>query len=134
MAVNDGRVVSNFIIQALQGKNITVYGDGNHTRSFCYCDDLIDGLIRMMNSGDDFYGPVNIGNPGEFTILQLARMVIEMTGSCSEIDFQPLPSDDPAQRKPDITLAENKLGWKPKIPLEEGLVQTIQYFRDILKT
>ena len=134
MRPDDGRSVSNFIVQALEGRPITVYGDGNHTRSFCYCDDLIDGLIRMMNSGDDFYGPVNIGNPGEFTILQLARMVIEMTGSCSEIDFQPLPSDDPAQRKPDITLAENKLGWKPKIPLEEGLVQTIQYFRDILKT
>ncbi len=133
MAVNDGRVVSNFIIQALQGKNITVYGDGNHTRSFCYCDDLIDGLIKMMNSADDFFGPVNIGNPGEFTILQLARMIIDLTDSSSKIDFQPLPADDPTQRKPDITLAENKLDWQPKIALEQGLVTTIQYFRDTLK-
>lgn len=133
MAVNDGRVVSNFIIQALQGKNITVYGDGNHTRSFCYCDDLIDGLIKMMNSADDFFGPVNIGNPGEFTILQLARMIIDLTDSSSKIDFQPLPADDPAQRKPDITLAENKLDWQPKIALTQGLVTTIQYFRDTLK-
>jgi UDP-glucuronate decarboxylase len=133
MAVNDGRVVSNFIIQALQGKNITVYGDGNHTRSFCYCDDLIDGLIKMMNSADDFFGPVNIGNPGEFTILQLARMIIDLTDSSSKIDFQPLPADDPTQRKPDITLAENKLDWQPKIALTQGLVTTIQYFRDTLK-
>ena len=133
MAVNDGRVVSNFIIQALQGKNITVYGDGNHTRSFCYCDDLIDGLIKMMNSADDFFGPVNIGNPDEFTILQLARMIIDLTGSSSKIDFQPLPADDPTQRKPDITLAQKKLGWQPKIALEQGLVTTIQYFRDTLK-
>ncbi|KAF0157578.1 MAG: dTDP-glucose 4 6-dehydratase [Syntrophaceae bacterium] len=134
MAVNDGRVVSNFIIQALQGKNITVYGDGNHTRSFCYCDDLIDGLIKMMNSADDFFGPVNIGNPGEFTILQLARMIIDLTDSSSKIDFQPLPADDPTQRKPDITLAENKLDWQPKIALTQGLLKTIQYFRDTLKT
>lgn len=134
MAVNDGRVVSNFIVQALQGKNITVYGDGNHTRSFCYCDDLIDGLIKMMNSTDDFFGPVNIGNPDEFTILQLARMIIDLTGGSSKIDFQPLPADDPTQRKPDITLAENKLGWQPKIALEQGLVSTIQYFRDTLRT
>jgi UDP-glucuronate decarboxylase len=133
MAVNDGRVVSNFIIQALQGKNITVYGDGNHTRSFCYCDDLIDGLIKMMNSADDFFGPVNIGNPGEFTILQLARMIIDLTDSSSKIDFQPLPADDPTQRKPDITLAEKKLGWQPKIALTQGLLTTIQYFRDTLK-
>ena len=133
MAVNDGRVVSNFIIQALQGKNITVYGDGNHTRSFCYCDDLIDGLIKMMNSADDFFGPVNIGNPSEFTILQLARMIIDLTDSNSKIDFQPLPADDPTQRKPDITLAENKLDWQPKIALTQGLVTTIQYFRDTLK-
>ncbi len=134
MAVNDGRVVSNFILQALQGKDITVYGDGHHTRSFCYCDDLIDGLVRMMNTDDDFFGPVNIGNPGEFTILQLARMVIDLTGSSSKIDFQTLPADDPAQRRPDIALAEHKLGWHPAIPLEQGLVSTIQYFRDILKS
>jgi len=134
MAVNDGRVVSNFIIQALQGKDITVYGDGHHTRSFCYCDDLIDGLVKMMNADDDFFGPVNIGNPGEFTILQLARMVIDLTGSSSKIDFQTLPADDPAQRRPDIALAERKLGWQPTIPLAQGLVSTIQYFRDILKS
>ena len=134
MAVNDGRVVSNFIVQALQGKNITVYGNGNHTRSFCYCDDLIDGLIKMMNSADDFFGPVNIGNPDEFTILQLAQMIIDLTGGSSKIDFQPLPADDPTQRKPDITLAQQKLGWRPKIALEQGLVTTIQYFRDTLKT
>lgn len=134
MAVNDGRVVSNFILQALQGKDITVYGDGHHTRSFCYCDDLIDGLVRMMNADDDFFGPVNIGNPGEFTILQLAQMVIDLTGSNSKIDFQTLPADDPAQRRPDISLAEHKLGWHPTIPLAEGLASTIQYFRDILKS
>jgi len=134
MAVNDGRVVSNFIVQALQGKNITVYGNGNHTRSFCYCDDLIDGLIKMMNSADDFFGPVNIGNPDEFTILQLAQMIIDLTGGSSKIDFQPLPADDPTQRKPDITLAQQKLGWQPKIALEQGLITTIQYFRDTLKT
>jgi len=134
MAVNDGRVVSNFIVQALQGKNITVYGNGDHTRSFCYCDDLIEGLIKMMNSADDFFGPVNIGNPDEFTILQLAQMIIDLTGGSSKIDFQPLPADDPTQRKPDITLAQQKLGWQPKIALEQGLITTIQYFRDTLKT
>jgi UDP-glucuronate decarboxylase len=133
MAINDGRVVSNFIIQALQGKDITVYGNGNHTRSFCYCDDLIDGLIKMMNSADDFFGPVNIGNPGEFTMLQLAKMIIELTGSSSEINFQPLPEDDPAQRRPDITIAQKKLNWQPKIALQEGLLSTIQYFRDTLQ-
>lgn len=133
MAVHDGRVVSNFIIQALHGENITVYGDGSHTRSFCYCDDLIDGLIKMMNTPDDFFGPVNIGNPGEFTILELAKMIIDMTSSPSHIVFQPLPSDDPTQRKPDIALAEEALGWKPKTALEEGLAATIEYFRDALK-
>lgn len=133
MAVHDGRVVSNFIIQALQGENITVYGDGSHTRSFCYCDDLIDGLIKMMKTPDDFFGPVNIGNPGEFTILELAKMIIDMTSSPSQIVFQPLPSDDPTQRKPDIALAEEALGWKPKTALEEGLAATIEYFRDALK-
>jgi UDP-glucuronate decarboxylase len=133
MAINDGRVVSNFIIQALKGNKITVYGEGNHTRSFCYVDDLIEGLIRMMNSTDDFYGPVNIGNPGEFTILQLAQIIIRLTNSNSEIEFQLLPSDDPAQRKPDISLAKEKIGWSPKIDLENGLISTIRYFRDVLK-
>jgi UDP-glucuronate decarboxylase len=133
MAINDGRVVSNFIIQALQGKKITVYGDGSHTRSFCYADDLIEGLILMMNSADEFYGPVNIGNPGEFTILQLAQLIIKLTKSNSMIEFQPLPQDDPTQRKPDITLAKEKIGWSPKINLEEGLINTIEYFRNVLK-
>lgn len=133
MAINDGRVVSNFIIQALQGKNITIYGDGTHTRSFCFVDDLVDGLIRMMNSSDEFYGPVNIGNPAEFTILQLAQIIIRLTNSTSMIEFQPLPADDPVQRKPDITLAREKIAWSPKIELEEGLLNTIKYFRDVLK-
>jgi UDP-glucuronate decarboxylase len=131
MAVNDGRVVSNFIVQALQGNDMTVYGDGSHTRSFCYCDDLIDGLIRMMNTPEDFSGPVNIGNPGEFTILQLAQMIIELTGSSSKIDYQPLPADDPKQRRPDILFAQKQLGWQPKTTLKEGLISTIQYFRDM---
>jgi UDP-glucuronate decarboxylase len=133
MAINDGRVVSNFIIQALQGIDITVYGDGSHTRSFCYVDDMVEGLIRMMNGADDFYGPVNLGNPEEFTILELARLIIKLTKSASKIIFQPLPMDDPTQRKPDIALAGNKLGWKPKVDLEKGLKNTIEYFRDILK-
>jgi UDP-glucuronate decarboxylase len=133
MAINDGRVVSNFIIQALQGIDITVYGDGSHTRSFCYVEDMVDGLIRMMNSTDDFYGPVNFGNPEEFAILELARLIIKLTKSASKIIFQPLPMDDPTQRKPDIALAGNKLGWKPKVDLEKGLKNTIEYFRDILK-
>jgi UDP-glucuronate decarboxylase len=133
MAINDGRVVSNFIIQALQNKKITIYGDGSHTRSFCYVDDMIEGLIRMMNSADDFYGPVNIGNPGEFTIMQLAQLIIKITKSNSEIDLQPLPADDPVQRKPDITLAGEKLGWSPQIKLEKGLFNTIEYFREGLK-
>ena len=133
MAIKDGRVVSNFIIQALQGTDITVYGDGSHTRSFCYVADMVEGLIRMMNGADDFYGPVNLGNPEEFTILELARLIIKLTKSASKIIFQPLPMDDPTQRKPDITLAGNKLGWKPKVDLEKGLKNTIEYFRDILK-
>lgn len=133
MAINDGRVVSNFIIQALQNNNITVYGDGSHTRSFCYVDDMIDGFIKMMNSPDEFYGPVNIGNPGEFTVLELAQKVIALTKSSSQIDFLPLPNDDPAQRRPDIALAKEKLGWNPKINLEEGLIKTIEYFRIALK-
>jgi len=133
MALNDGRVVSNFIIQALQNKNITVYGNGSQTRSFCYVDDMIEGLIKMMNSTDDFYGPVNIGNPGEFTIMQLVKKVIDLTKSNSKIEFLPLPEDDPVQRKPDITLAAEKIGWTPKINLEEGLIKTIEYFRSALK-
>ena len=134
MAPNDGRVVSNFILQALQNRDITVYGDGSHTRSFCHASDLIDGLIRLMEAPDDFYGPVNLGNPAEFTILELARLEIDLTGSRSKIVFQPLPSDDPAQRKPDIALAREKLGWQPSVSLEQGLEDTIRYFRDILKT
>lgn len=133
MAVNDGRVVSNFIVQALQGKDITVYGDGSHTRSFCYVDDLVDGLICMMNSPDDFYGPVNLGNPGEFTIAELAKLIIKLTNSKSKVIFQPLPADDPTQRKPDITLALTKLRWNPKVDLEKGLTVTIECFRNILK-
>ncbi len=133
MAVNDGRVVSNFILQALRGQEITVYGDGSQTRSFCYCDDLIDGMIRMMNAPDDFYGPVNVGNPHEFTMLQLAELILRMTKSPSKLIFQPLPADDPTQRQPDIRLAAEKLGWQPKISLEEGLSNTIAYFREALK-
>lgn len=133
MHPNDGRVVSNFIVQALQGKDITVYGDGNQTRSFCYYSDLLDGMIRLMNTGDDFTGPVNVGNPNEFTILQLAEKVIRLTGSKSKIILQPLPTDDPMQRQPDISLAKSKLGWEPKVELEEGLIHTIEYFKNIVK-
>lgn len=132
MAVNDGRVVSNFIIQSLQGNDITIYGDGSHTRSFCYVDDMIDGLIKMMNSSDDFFGPVNLGNPSEFTILELAQIIIQLTMSNSQIIFQPLPADDPTQRKPDIALADQRLNWRPKIELEKGLTKTIEYFQNIL--
>jgi UDP-glucuronate decarboxylase len=131
MHPGDGRVVSNFIVQALQNKDITVYGDGSQTRSFCYVDDLVEGFMRMMNC-EDFTGPVNLGNPGEFTILQLAEAVIRMTGSSSKIVYEPLPSDDPLQRKPDITLAREKLDWEPKVNLEEGLERTIAYFREVL--
>jgi len=133
MAINDGRVISNFIIQALCEKEITVYGDGKQTRSFCYVDDMIDGLILMMNSADDFYGPVNLGNHHEFTILELAQKIIKMTKSGSKISFQPLPPDDPVRRKPDIKLAREKLNWSPKVALEEGLIKTIKYFRNELK-
>jgi UDP-glucuronate decarboxylase len=133
MHPNDGRVVSNFIVQALKGENITVYGEGNQTRSFQYVDDLINGMLAMMATGDDFLGPVNVGNPGEFTILELAEKVIELTGSKSKIIFQPLPKDDPMQRKPDITLAKEKLNWEPVIKLEEGLTKTISYFDNLLK-
>jgi UDP-glucuronate decarboxylase len=130
MHPNDGRVVSNFIVQALQGNDITIYGDGSQTRSFCYVDDLLTGMIRMMNTPDDITGPVNIGNPNEFTILELAEKVIRLTGSSSKIIFQPLPSDDPLQRKPDITKARQLLNWEPNIQLEEGLVKTIEFFRN----
>jgi len=134
MNPDDGRVVSNFIVQALQGKDITIYGDGTQTRSFQYVDDLVEAMIRMMNTGDDFIGPVNTGNPGEFTMLELAEKVIELTGTKSKIVFQPLPSDDPKQRCPDISLAKEKLGWEPKIALDEGLKDTIAYFRKALTT
>lgn len=129
MHPNDGRVVSNFILQALNNQDITIYGDGMQTRSFCFADDLVDGMIRMMNTPDDFIGPVNIGNPVEFTILELAQLVIELTKSKSKIIFQPLPADDPMQRKPDVELAKTALGWEPKINLREGLEKTIAYFK-----
>jgi UDP-glucuronate decarboxylase len=127
----DGRVVSNFIIQALQNQDITLYGDGSQTRSFCYCDDLIDGFLAMMNGPDSFIGPVNLGNPVEFTIKQLAEMVIELTGAKSKLVHLPLPSDDPLQRKPDITLARKHLAWEPRVALRDGLVNTIDYFRKL---
>ena len=129
MHPNDGRVVSNFIMQALRGEDITIYGDGNQTRSFCYVDDLIDGMVHMMNSRDGFTGPVNMGNPDEFTMKQLAYKVIELTGSNSKLIYQPLPQDDPTQRQPIIDLAKKELGWEPKIKLEDGLLKTIDYFR-----
>jgi UDP-glucuronate decarboxylase len=132
MALNDGRVVSNFIIQALKGEDITVYGDGSQTRSFCYVDDMIAGLIMMMDSADSFLGPVNLGNPEEFSILDLAETIITMTGNRSKIVFKPLPQDDPMQRKPDISLARKTLGWQPQINLEEGLERTIAYFRAVI--
>jgi UDP-glucuronate decarboxylase len=131
MHPNDGRVVSNFIVQALANEPITIYGQGKQTRSFCYVDDLIEGLMRLMATGDEFTGPVNIGNPHEFTIVELARKVISLTGSASELVFRPLPSDDPLQRKPDIALANAALGWRPTIQLEEGLKKTIGYFRTL---
>ena len=130
MAINDGRVVSNFIIQALKNEDITVYGDGSQTRSFCYVDDMVHGVMRMMESRAGFTGPVNIGNPEEFTVLELARKVISLTGSSSKIIYMPLPSDDPVKRKPVIDLAKKELGWEPVTPLEEGLTKTIQYFRN----
>jgi UDP-glucuronate decarboxylase len=130
---NDGRVVSNFIVQALLGRDITVYGDGSQTRSFCYVDDLIDGLVRLMVSPDSVIGPINLGNPGEFTILQLAAHVVELTGSRSRIVHRPKPEDDPRQRRPDISKAHDLLGWQPRTPLKEGLIQTIAYFEEMLK-
>jgi UDP-glucuronate decarboxylase len=132
MHPNDGRVVSNFIVQALRGEKITIYGDGSQTRSFCYVDDLIEGLVRMMNSEAGFAGPVNMGNPGEFTMLQLAEKVILLTASKSKLVFMPLPVDDPRQRQPDITLVKEKLCWEPRISLEDGLKETISYFRKLL--
>jgi len=131
MLVNDGRVVSNFVVQALRGEPITVYGDGSQTRSFCYVSDLIDGMIRMMNC-KDFTGPVNLGNPGEFTIKELAETVAKLTGSTAPLEYRPLPENDPTRRRPDISLARAKLGWEPKVPLLEGLTPTIDYFRGIL--
>lgn len=133
MAADDGRVVSNFIVQALQNKDITVYGNGSQTRSFCYVSDLIEGMVITMEQ-DDFVGPVNLGNPLEFTILQLAEKIIALTGSNSKIVFKELPEDDPVHRRPDISLARKKLGWKPRVGLEEGLIKTIGHFREILKS
>jgi UDP-glucuronate decarboxylase len=133
MHPNDGRVVSNFIVQALRGEDITIYGDGLQTRSFCYVDDLIDGMVRMMNYTEGLVGPVNIGNPNEFTMLELAQAVIELTGSTSRLLHQPLPSDDPKQRQPDITTARERLGWAPKVELVEGLGRTIDYFRELIE-
>jgi UDP-glucuronate decarboxylase len=127
----DGRVVSNFIRQALCGEDITIFGDGSQTRSFCYRDDLVEGILRMMNGSDEFVGPVNLGNPGEFTILELAKLVIDGTGSKSKIEHRPLPPDDPTRRQPDVTLARRHLGWEPKVPLQEGLQKTIDWFRSI---
>lgn len=132
MLVNDGRVVSNFIVQALRGEAITIYGDGSQTRSFCYQSDLVEAMIRMMNC-EGFTGPVNCGNPGEFTIKELAESVIRMTRSKSVLDYRPLPADDPTRRQPDISLAREKLGWEPKVPLAEGLVKTVEYFADVLR-
>jgi UDP-glucuronate decarboxylase len=131
MHPNDGRVVSNFIVQALQNQDITIYGDGQQTRSFQYVDDLVEGMIRLMNTPDDFTGPVNVGNPGEFTIKQLAEMILQLTGSKSKLVYLPLPQDDPIQRQPNIELAKEKLGWKPVVPLEDGLQKTIAYFKGI---
>ena len=133
MHPNDGRVVSNFILQALRGQDITIYGDGTQTRSFCYVDDLIDGLIRLMAAADELVGPINIGNPREFSMLQLAKSIIDLTGSASKIIHRPLPQDDPRQRQPDITKAQELLGWKPTVSLNEGLIKTIEYFKNLIR-
>ncbi len=133
MNKNDGRVVSNFIVQAITNQDITVYGDGSQTRSFCYVDDLIEGMVKMMENDSNFIGPVNLGNPEEYTILELANIIIKLTKSKSKIVFNPLPKDDPIRRKPDISLAKKKLNWTPKVSLEEGLLKTIEYFRNFLK-
>lgn len=135
MEPDDGRVVSNFIVQALKNQDITIFGDGTQTRSFQYVSDLVEGMVRMMNTSDDFTGPVNIGNPGEFTMLELAQEIIDITGSRSKLIYMPLPEDDPTQRQPDITLAREKLnGWEPVVPLREGLVKTIEYFDNLLRS
>ena len=134
MHLNDGRVVSNFVVQALRGEPLTIFGDGTQTRSFCYVDDLIEGLVRFMDSIDDVTGPMNLGKPGEFTILELAKKVIELSNSKSEIIFEPLPADDPRQRRPDITLAREVIGWEPKVELDEGLKKTIAYFDELLSS
>ena len=133
MSPVDGRVVSNFIVQALKGEDITIYGDGTQTRSFQYVDDLVEAMIRMMNTQDSFIGPVNTGNPGEFTMIELANLILELTGSKSKLAFNPLPSDDPRQRKPDISLAKEMLDWEPKVQLRDGLIKTIEYFDKALK-
>jgi UDP-glucuronate decarboxylase len=133
MHPNDGRVVSNFIVQALKGTDITVYGDGSQTRSFCYISDLVEALVRLMDTGSEFTGPVNLGNPKEFTILELAEKIVQMTASRSKIVFKPLPTDDPVQRQPDIALARRELAWEPKVPLQEGLRDTIDYFKRTLQ-
>jgi len=132
MRPDDGRVVSNFIVQGLRGEPITIYGDGSQTRSFCFVDDMIDGIVRLMAAPDDLTGPMNLGNPGEFSIAQLAQLVVEMTGSKSKIEYRPLPEDDPMQRCPDISFAKRALGWEPTIPLAQGLEQTIAYFKTIV--
>jgi UDP-glucuronate decarboxylase len=132
MHPNDGRVVSNFIVQALRRENITVYGEGNQTRSFCYVDDLVDAMLRMIDTAKEVTGPINVGNPNEFTIRELAELVIELTGTKSKIVFEPLPSDDPRQRQPDISKAKQVLGWEPKTHLRMGLVKTIDYFDRLL--
>jgi UDP-glucuronate decarboxylase len=132
MHPNDGRVVSNFIVQALRNNDITVYGDGNQTRSFCYVDDLVDGLIRLMETGDAVVGPVNLGNPGEFTIRELAEMIVDITGSAAKIVHRPLPTDDPKQRRPEISKAQELLDWQPTVPLRDGLTKTIAYFEELL--
>ena len=132
MHSNDGRVVSNFVVQALKGEQITIYGNGEQTRSFCYVDEMVDAFVRLMNSDDDFIGPVNLGNPGEFTIRELAEKTLKMTGSSSELVNKPLPQDDPTQRQPDITLAKEKLGWEPVIKLDQGLARTIDYFKSVV--
>ena len=131
MAETDGRVVSNFIVQALRGESLTVYGDGTQTRSFCFVSDLVDGMIRAMQT-EDFTGPVNLGNPEEYTMLELAAMILELTGSSSAIEHRPLPQDDPRQRRPDITLARERLDWVPTLPVREGLARTVEYFRTVV--
>ena len=133
MRPDDGRVVSSFIVQALRGQPLTVFGDGSQTRSFCYVDDLVDGLIRLMNTPHEVTGPINLGNPGEFTMLELATKVIDLVGSDSTIEYQPLPADDPVQRRPNIDQARDVLAWKPTVELDEGLARTIEYFRSLIR-